>query len=129
MAIKNVKKVIESTILTDDLDGSTGDDVKTHTVSFEIELSSSNKELMMKTIEPFFAAGRKLGAKPGRKAKSSTPKSDEVELNKKVREWARAEGREVSGRGRPTDALRKDYLASLIEPHVVEPIFLADPNS
>lgn len=56
------------TVLTDDLDGSEGDDVATHTFAldgagYEIELSAANLDQLRDALQPFIQAGRAVPAR------------------------------------------------------------------
>lgn len=103
--------------LTDDL---LGDDTPAdETVSFgidgatyEIDLSADNAAALREALAAFVAAGRKtLGAakRPGRRsARAATGAASAND----IREWARANGMEVSDRGRVRDEVKAAYEAA-----------------
>lgn len=95
------KKVVT---LLDDIDGKEiGDDGGTVTFSFEgvnyqIDLAGKNLTKFRKAMTPYIAAATKAprpttaSRRPRRTAATSSPQT--------IREWARAQGHEVSDRGR-----------------------------
>lgn len=73
---------------------------------YELDLSNSNQHLLREALEPFIRVARPQGSnasKPTLRAKS-----DPTELQA-IREWAAANGHEVSGRGRIPAAVREAY--------------------
>lgn len=102
-------------VLTDDIDGTEAE----HQVKFgwlgaeyEIDLSEKNFSAFEKAITKYLEAGRKVrgGARPRSvAAKTHQPKPD---LNA-VREWARANGFEVSDRGRIKTEIMDAYHAAV----------------
>ena len=89
--------------LIDDLDGSNAEESLTFglgNTQYEIDLSGPNAQKLRDALAPYVAAGRKVTASRqtgrglGRKAVAVGPDTAEV------REWAKAEGLEVSDRGR-----------------------------
>ena len=98
----------------DDLDGTDlGETANTLSFAFDgkdysIDLSDENAETFRQAIAPYIEAGRRV---TGTRAK--TARSRPVGSNTKaVREWARANGYDVSDRGRiPTDIM-DDYAAA-----------------
>lgn len=101
------KKVV--TIYTDDLTGEQSDEVTTHAfavdgVQYEIDLSPDSHDQLLEVLGPFMQKGRKLGR--GRAGKQRrTPSQDTA----KIREWAKANGYEVSERGRVPASVREAY--------------------
>jgi len=102
--------------LVDDIDGTPIADGEGRTVTFalngvtyEIDLSDAHVEELTESLSPYLSAGRKTG----RKATTSTSstKSDPAELQK-IREWARANGHDVSDRGRVSGTIRDAYNAA-----------------
>jgi hypothetical protein len=102
--------------LVDDLDGTPIEDSEGRTVTFalngvtyEIDLSDAHVKELTESLSPYVAAGRRTG----RKAPTSTSstKSDPAELHK-IREWARANGHDVSDRGRVSGTIRDAYNAA-----------------
>lgn len=102
------------TIYTDDLTGSQGDDIATHSfsldgVSYEVDLNPDSYQQLLDALGPFVKVGRKAGGgsrrSGGKKASTGT---DAV----KVREWAQSQGIEVNTRGRvPRDVIEKYQAA------------------
>lgn len=102
--------------LVDDLDGTPIPDGEGSTVSFalngssyEIDLGATNTQALSNAFAPYIAAGRRTGRK-GRSAATGT-KSDPAELQV-IREWARANGHDVSDRGRVSGTIRDAYNAA-----------------
>ncbi len=87
------------TKLVDDLDGSAADRTVTLSwdgVTVEIDLSKKNIAALDSALKPYFAVGRRVRSpRPGGRRsagkRAATPD---------VREWARANGHEISDRGR-----------------------------
>lgn len=92
-------------ILTDDIDGDSADETIVFSldgVQYEIDLSESNASRFRDQLAPFVSNARRVG---GRKkpAGVAAKRSDLDE----IRRWGRANGYEVSDRGRmPTDLMR-----------------------
>ncbi len=98
--------------LVDDLDGSEA----AQTVSFgldgtsyEIDLSTKNAEALREALAPYLGHARKAGgsSRRGRRSASSSGPS-----TAEIREWARANGHEVSDRGRVSSEVREAYDAA-----------------
>lgn len=101
-------------ILTDDIDGSEGArtvEFSLEKTSYTIDLSEANIAKLESALAPFVAkAERRRKSPAGRKSaagKSSTGGSAVV------REWARAQGYEISDRGRVPAVVLQAYEASL----------------
>lgn len=100
--------------LIDDLDGSAADITVSFSFagkSYEIDLTNANAGKLEKALEKYITAARRVDARrPGtrrpRGAGSSGPNPREI------REWARANGHEVSERGRVSEEVRAAYLAA-----------------
>lgn len=106
-----------TTHLVDDL---TGDTLETggKTVQFsfdgnhyEIDLSHDNADALREAFSDYVAAARKVTGRRGRVSAGSKPRSNPDELAK-IREWAAANGHEVSSRGRISQAVRDAYDAA-----------------
>ena len=96
-------------VLVDDIDG--GEAVETLSFSFdgvgyEIDLSAANAADLRAAVAPWISAGRRVSGR--RVAGGSRGSSDAG----KIREWARANGVEVSERGRVSASVREAYAAS-----------------
>lgn len=114
-----MKKVIEQ--LVDDISGDVISDNTGETVyfaldgkSYEIDLGEENAAKLRSALEPYIAAGRRTSAlqAPARQAASRSTKSPSSHWSAGyavVREWAQANGVEVSPRGRVADSVMKAY--------------------
>ncbi len=96
-------------IVTDDIDGSEG--AKTYTFAFndtryEIDLAAGNRDALIRALQPFIDAGRRVGGKASTRS-ASRSSSD----SKAVREWARANGFTVPDRGRIPKAAQDAYAS------------------
>ena len=96
------------TMLTDDIDGSEA----TETVrfgldgkSFEIDLSKSHAKKLRSDIERYIKSGRKTG---GRRTSRTASPSDRNKL-RDMRTWAKAQGMQVSERGRVSATVQEAY--------------------
>ncbi len=99
-------------VLEDDLDGSTGDETVTFGldgVTYEIDLSAKNAAKMRDSLSKYVAHARKAPTRAtrraGRRGSSGSNASD-------IREWARANGYQVSDRGRVSAEVRSAYEAA-----------------
>lgn len=109
-----------TTHLIDDLTGDTIDDGKGRTVSFsfdgnhyEIDLSDDNADTLRAAFSDYVAAARKVSGRQNRTSgSSSAPKRGNSDELAKIREWANANGHEVSRRGRISQAVRDAYDAA-----------------
>ena len=116
-----MKKVIEQ--LVDDISGDVIADGEGETVSFaidgksyEIDLGEKNAAKLREALQPYIAAGRRSSAlsSPARQAatRASRPGSSASHWSAGyavVREWAQANGIDVSPRGRVADSVMKAY--------------------
>ena len=108
-----------TTHLVDDLTGDTIEDGKGRTVSFsfdgghyEIDLTDDNADALREAFSDYVAAARKVTGRSSRTSDSATPKRGNSEELAKIREWANANGHEVSSRGRISQAVRDAYDAA-----------------
>lgn len=97
-------------VLVDDLDGSEADETLTFGldgITYEIDLSDSNATALREALAGYVGHARKVsgGARRGRKAAGSSN-------TKNVREWAKAQGMEVSERGRVSAEIQRAYDAA-----------------
>jgi hypothetical protein len=102
------QKVIVETV--DDLDGSVITDGSGGTVAFsyqgksyEIDLSSDNREKFASALEPYISKARATGQRRRIADQQSSSRSgggSNGNRLQEVREWARANGHQVSDRGR-----------------------------
>lgn len=103
-----------SIILVDDIDGSEA----VETVSFgldgsnyEIDLNEEHAAQLREAFAAYVGHARKVAASGGRRASSRRSSGSGVDT-KAVREWARANGHEVSERGRVPASLVAAYEAA-----------------
>lgn len=96
--------------LIDDVDGSAA----TTTIGFgldgityEIDLNDENAAKLREELAPWIEHGRRTGGRARRGA--GTVRSSET---RRIREWARENGREVSDRGRVPAEVREAYAAA-----------------
>ena len=108
-----------TTHLVDDLTGDTIDEGTGHTVSFsfdgnhyEVDLSDDNTEALRKAFSDYVAAARKVSGRKTRSSGDTPTKRGNSEELAKVREWANANGYEVSSRGRISQIVRDAYDAA-----------------
>jgi len=96
-------------VLIDDIDGGAAAETLSFTldgVGYEIDLSAANAAALRSAVAPWISAGRRVSGRrtPGRGRGASDAG--------KIREWARANGVEVSERGRVSASVREAYAAS-----------------
>lgn len=96
-------------VLVDDIDG--GEAVETVSfsvdgVGYEIDLSEANAAGFRAAVSPWISAGRRVS---GRRAASRGRGASDAA---KIREWAKANGHDVSERGRVSASIREAYAAS-----------------
>ncbi len=98
--------------LTDDLDGGKAAETVTFGLDgrvYEIDLSKKNAAALRKALGEFTASARRVRA--GRSAPKPAKSNDKVDA-RAVREWAQANGQQVSARGRVPSDLVEKYLAA-----------------
>jgi hypothetical protein len=121
---KNMAQRVQ-VVLEDDIDGGEAHETISFSldgVSYEIDLSEDNAAKLRDAFAVYVGSGRRVGGRStsGRAARSaggSTSSSSGAGGSRrgrsgepaKIREWARANGREVSGRGRVSAELREAY--------------------
>ena len=101
-------------ILVDDIDGGDADETVTFGLdgsTYEIDLSSKNAAKLRDAVAPYVGHARKVGGRRssgGRRAAASGngPSAREI------REWARANGWNLSDRGRVAAEVRQAYEAA-----------------
>jgi nucleoid-associated protein Lsr2 len=109
--------------LVDDLDGSQSNDISTVTfgldgVTYEIDLTEANADILRKSLEEFAAHARRTGGRLKRGTASASPGGTvpgSREQAQAVREWARRNGHEVSNRGRIPASLTEAFEAAQAE--------------
>jgi len=102
------------TILDDDIDGGPADSTIQFSLQgtqYEIDLSKKNEEKLIAALEPFTSRARKIGGGRRSSTKSPTGKTDKSQLQV-IRDWARANGHQVSDRGRISQEVQDAFNAS-----------------
>jgi hypothetical protein len=103
--------------ITDDLDGSANaSEVRFafEGTEYTIDLSSKNRKTLEKALRPYIEAGTKVTGRRSGTNRSARPKrsgNSSVDLAT-VRAWAKANGHQVSDRGRLPKAVLDAYTAS-----------------
>ena len=104
--------------LVDDLDGKPIPQGKGETVAFgldgtgyAIDLSEKNAAKLRDTFGPYVDAARKVGGRARRGRGGGRGTTDPAQL-KAIREWAKANGHEVSDRGRIPASVVEAYQAA-----------------
>jgi hypothetical protein len=103
------------TLLTDDLDGTAADrsvEFGLDGRNYTIDLSDKNAGKLRKALEPYIAAGSRVGRgsgdrRGGARGRAAVPVGrSSRDQNQAIREWAGKNGYEVSERGRiPTSVV------------------------
>jgi hypothetical protein len=101
------------TQITDDLDGSAGANTIEFSykgLSYTIDLAEKNEAKFDKAIDPFVAAATQIKQRPSsrRSSSSSSSKRDFAA----IRDWAKSQDLEVSGRGRIPKNIVEQYDAA-----------------
>ena len=102
------------TILSDDIDGSDADETVTFTfkgTTYEIDLSKKNLDKMVKALQPYTTAARTTGGRRSGTGRTTRRGAYKDQLTK-IRQWARANGHQVSDRGRISTAVQEAYHAA-----------------
>ena len=108
------KKTEVVVTMTDDLDGGKADSSVTFAfdgTSYEIDLGKRNLSAMQKAFAPYIAAARKVPAARRSPTRSTPARSSKEELSA-IREWAKANGHQVSDRGRIASDVQEAYRAA-----------------
>ena len=101
-------------ILVDDIDGGDADETVTFGLdgsTYEIDLSSANAAKLRDAVAPYVGHARKVG---GRRSSGGrrTAASGNGPSAREIREWARANGWNLSDRGRVAAEVRQAYEAA-----------------
>ncbi|SEC29456.1 Lsr2 protein [Nocardioides exalbidus] len=99
-------------VLVDDLDGTDATETVTFGLdgtTYEIDLNDANASALREALSGYVGHARKVtgGARRGRKAAATSSSN-----TKDVREWAKAQGMEVSERGRISADVQQAYDAA-----------------
>lgn len=101
------------TLLVDDIDGGDADETVTFGldgVSYEIDLTTANAAKLRDSISVWTGSARKVGrAGRGGGARRRSAGSGDAQA---IRDWAKANGYEVSGRGRISAQVKAAYEAA-----------------
>lgn len=100
-------------IYTDDVTGEETSEVLTHSlildgVAYEIDLGAESYDRLLEAVTPFTSRGRRVRAGTQPKAVNAAKGSDATA----IRAWAKAQGLEVSERGRISRDVREKYEAT-----------------
>ncbi|QOR71415.1 Lsr2 family protein [Ruania alkalisoli] len=98
-------------LLIDDIDGSDAEETVTFAldgVTYEIDLNAKNAAKLRDDLAPWVGSARRSGGRKvsGRKVGGSRSGSSDAQ---KIREWAKANGYQVSDRGRVSAEIREAY--------------------
>ena len=101
-------------VLEDDLDGGTADETVVFGLdgtSYEIDLNKKNAAKLRDALAPWVAAGRRTGGSRGggRRGRGRASRGSQAG---DVRTWARANGYQVSERGRISAEIQAAYAAA-----------------
>jgi hypothetical protein len=107
--------LVTRTYITDDLDGSEGDvstvRIALDKIDYEIDLSAANEARLHDKLARFVDAATEVKTKPaagrGRKSAAVVSTRPDKEQTQVIREWARANGHQVSDRGRISAAIQE----------------------
>jgi hypothetical protein len=106
------------TTLIDDLDGKKADrtvEFSLDGIAYTIDLSEANAGKLRKALDPFINAGTRVGRGTARRhagAVTSGRTASSRDENKAIREWAVANGHQISERGRIPAGVSDAYRAA-----------------
>ena len=107
---------VTRTHLVDDIDGSTEDvenvQFALDGTNFEIDLSPANAARLRDKLERFVAAASPVRASKPARGRRTTPRTTGRDQVKAVREWATANGYEISARGRISKTIQDAFDAA-----------------
>ncbi len=101
--------------ITDDLDGSKGAEEVTFAyqgIEYRIDLGRKNKRALEKALKPYIDRGTKVSRRGTGERTAPRPTANRRDLAA-VREWAKAQGIEVSDRGRVARSVLDQYDARM----------------
>lgn len=104
-------------VLVDDVDGGEASETVVFGLdgaSYEIDLSADNAAQLRESVARWVGAGRKIGrsSSTGRVSRGGSGRSSASSSNaNEIREWARANGHQVSDRGRISAEVMAAYAA------------------
>ncbi|GAA4102369.1 histone-like nucleoid-structuring protein Lsr2 [Nonomuraea soli] len=103
------------TIFIDDIDGGAADGTVPFAldgVNYEIDLSGANREKLEKILAPYITKARPVRSERRGKRVTLTRGGPDRAYTKRIREWAKREGLQVSERGRIASGIVEQYEAS-----------------
>ena len=106
------------TTLIDDLDGKKADrtvEFSLDGTTYTIDLSEANAGKLRKALDPYISAGTRLGRSSGRvppRQSGSGRTAGSRDENRLIREWATANGHQISERGRIPQSVSEAYRAA-----------------
>ncbi len=107
------------TTLIDDLDGKKADrtvEFSLDGTAYTIDLSDANAGKLRKALDPFIAAGTRVGRGSGRAPQRHSVSSGRTagsrDENRAIREWAAGNGHQISERGRIPQSVSDAYRAA-----------------
>lgn len=109
------KRTITTTEFTDDLDGGKAEGTVKFAYdgqSYEIDLNKKNRSALEKALKPYIDAARKSRSSTRSSRPAGSRRSASRRDLKAVRDWARANGHEVSDRGRISQEIQDAYDAA-----------------
>ena len=98
--------------LVDDIDGGEADETVAFDLegkNYQIDLSTTHAAQLREALAPYVAAARRAGSSPGGRRTTATRPSTDRQETAKIREWAAANGFQVSTRGRIAANVREAY--------------------
>lgn len=101
-------------ILVDDIDGGDADETVTFGLdgsTYEIDLSSKNAAKLRDAVAPYVGHARKVGGRRSGGARRAAGPGNGPSA-REIREWARANGWNLSDRGRVAAEVRSAYEAA-----------------
>ncbi|MFF0944306.1 Lsr2 family protein [Kocuria sp. CPCC 205300] len=102
-------------LLTDDIDGSEAAETVRFGLDgkdYEIDLSTTNAEQLREALAPYSSAARKVASNAGARSTSRTSQGSGNGETAAIRVWAKANGYEVSDRGRIHQHIKDAYEAA-----------------
>jgi hypothetical protein len=108
-----------SVVLVDDLDGSTAAETVSFGLdgrSYELDLSTDNAAKLRDALAPFAAAARRAGKGTRQRLARAVRSATNRDKSVAIREWARANGHQVSDRGRISASVVQAYNESNAKP-------------
>lgn len=115
------KTTTTTTVITDDLDGSNNAEEVAFSfdgTDYTIDLNKKNRAALEKALKPYLEAGTKVRRSARTKSTSTSPKRDLAA----IREWANAQGIQVSERGRVAASVIDQYDAANLSPRAAPSI-------